>query len=451
MGSGRILIVEDEAGQRSLLETLLTGRGFDVETAAGVSEATAILDREPPDLLLTDYNMDDGNGIDVLRKARAVDASLGVVLITAYGTVPMAVEAMREGAVDVMLKPVDPDALLEVIGRAIRLRALRAENAQLRVRLHEQYSSSGVVAQSKDMQALLQTALRIAPTKASVLITGESGTGKELIANLLHEEGASPAGPFVATHCAALPESLLESELFGHAKGSFTGAVADRKGRFEEAEGGTLFLDEIGEIPPAVQVRLLRVLQEREIVRVGENQPRSIQVRLVAATNRDLEAEVAASRFREDLFYRINVVHLHVPPLRERKDDMAALIAAFTQECAEREDLAPLAFSQEALDVLQRHAWPGNVRELRNVVERALLLAPGSEVEAADLPASVRGGGDTTPDGLEAAVSALEQRMIREALEEAGGVQTRAAALLGIAERVLRYKMKKHGISRPGG
>ncbi|MDF1702087.1 MAG: sigma-54 dependent transcriptional regulator [Planctomycetota bacterium] len=449
---GRILIVEDEASQRRLLKTLLEGRGFEVDTAGSVAEAAEALARQTPDVLLTDYNMDDGNGVDVLKQARSHDPDLGVVLITAYGTVPMAVEAMREGAVDVLLKPVDPDALLEVIGRALRLRNLSSQNAQLRARLHEQFQSAGVVARSAPMQALLKTALRIAPTKASVLVTGESGTGKELIANLLHEEGTAPEGPFVATHCAALPESLLESELFGHAQGAFTGAVADRKGRFEEAHGGTLFLDEIGEIPPAVQVRLLRVLQEREIVRVGENHVRPIQVRLVAATNRDLEAEVAAGRFREDLFYRINVVHLHVPPLRERPEDLPELIAAFTRDCVARDGMAPLPFAEDALQALAGHAFPGNVRELRNVVERALLLAPGEAVTAADLPGSVRGGAeDAHPEaeGLEGAVLALETRMIREALARADGVQTRAAALLGVAERVLRYKMKKYGIERP--
>ncbi len=453
MPEARILIVEDEEGQRSLLKTLLEGRGYVVDTADGVEAAAAALASAPPDVLLTDYNMDDGNGIDVVKRARAADPELGCVLITAYGTVPMAVEAMREGAVDVLLKPVDPDTLFEVIGRALRLRTLSTQNAQLRARLQDRYDAGNVVAHSAGMQELLKTALRIAPTRASVLVTGESGTGKELIANLLHEQGAAPDGPFVATHCAALPESLLESELFGHAKGAFTGAVADRKGRFEEADGGTLFLDEIGEIPPPVQVRLLRVLQEREIVRVGENTVRPIQVRLVAATNRDLEAEVAAGRFREDLFYRINVVHLHVPPLRERREDLGDLIATFTRECAEREGLAPLPFADDALAALARHPFPGNVRELRNVIERSLLLAPGEAVGAEDLPASVRGeGGAAAEDasaGLEAAVVALETRMIREALEESGGVQTRAAALLGIAERVLRYKMTKYGIERP--
>ncbi len=453
MSDGRILIVEDEEGQRTLLRALLEGRGFAVDTASGVTEAKAALQAAPPDVLLTDYNMEDGNGVDVLKAARAADPALGVVLITAYGTVPLAVEAMREGAVDVLLKPVDPEALLTVIGRALRMKAMRVENVQLRARLHEQFTSGGIAASSESMRAVLSDALRVAPTRATVLVTGESGTGKELIANLLHEEGAHPAGPFVATHCAALPESLLESELFGHAKGSFTGAVADRKGRFEEADGGTLFLDEIGEISPPVQVRLLRVLQEREIVRVGENLARPIHARLVAATNRNLEEEVAAGRFREDLFYRINVVHLHVPPLRERRADLPELVAAFTKDCAERDGLAPLPFSAEAMDVLGQHAWPGNVRELRNAVERALLLAPGEAVGVEDLPAAVRGGavGQAEPDqqqGLDAAVAALERRMIKEALAQTGGVQTRAAALLGLAERVLRYKMKKHGIER---
>ncbi len=453
MSDGRILIVEDEESQRGLLKALLEQRGFTVRTASGVEDARRALAEAVPDLLLTDYNMPDGTGLDVLRAARAHDAELAAIVITAYGTVPMAVEAMREGAVDVLLKPVDPGMLLESVGRGLKLRGMRSELVRLRARLEERFGSSGIVARSEPMQALLQTALRIAPTRATVLVTGESGTGKELIANLLHEEGAAPSGPFVATNCAALPESLLEAELFGHAKGAFTGAVADRKGRFEEADGGTLFLDEIGEIPPSVQVRLLRVLQEREVVRVGENKIRPIQVRLVTATNKDLAAEVEAKRFRDDLFYRINVVHLEVPPLRERKADLPELIAAFTRECAERDGVPALPFAEDALALVERHAFPGNVRELRNAVERALLLAPGDAITAADLPAELRGataGEEPVDQGLEAAVRALEIRLIREALRASGGVQTRAAALLGIAERVLRYKMGKYDLRRDG-
>jgi two-component system response regulator AtoC len=453
MSEARILVVEDEAGQRELLATLLGNRGFDVTVAAGVAEAFQALACEPPALLLTDYNMPDGTGLDVLRRARQTDPEMGVVLLTAYGTVPLAVEAMREGAIDVLLKPVDPDALLEVLGRALRLRSLAAENRRLRTRLGQHSTSDRMVVGGPEMRDVLRTVRRIAATQASVLITGESGTGKELIASLLHEEGAAPEGPFVVVNCAALPASLLESELFGHVKGSFTGASEDRKGRFEEADGGTLFLDEIGEIPPAVQVSLLRVLQEREIVRVGENTPRPIRVRLITATNRDLEEEVRAGRFREDLFYRINVVGVHVPPLRDRPADLAPLIHAFTRDCAEREGIAPLPFSDAAISALAQYAFPGNVRELRNIVERALLLSPGEVVEVDDLPLSVvRGSGaeGVAEDdvGLVSAVSSLEQRMIREALSRGDGVQTRAAALLGIAERVLRYKMKKYGIQR---
>ena len=448
---GRVLVVEDEAPQRALLCAFLERAGLSVEAAGGVSAARAALAAAGTDVVVTDFRMGDGTGLDVLAAARAADPSIGVVLVSAYGTVPMAVEAMRGGAFDVCPKPVDPDALVRVIERCVAARALAAENASLRARLSERVEFENVVADSGAMQDVLAAVRRVAPTSATVLVTGESGTGKELVANLLHEHGRRPKGPFVAVNTAALPEGLLESELFGHAKGAFTGAVRERAGRFEEADGGTIFLDEIGEVPPAVQVRLLRVLQEREVVRVGENRPRSVDARVVAATNRDLEADVAAGRFREDLYWRLNVVRLRLPPLRERAEDLPGLVERFVAAAAKRHGVPAPSFSRESLAALAAHPVPGNVRELQNVVERATLMAGGGVVRAADLPLALaapreRSAAGDAPGGLDAAVEALERRMIAAALAAAGGVQTRAAKALGIGERVLRYKLQKYGM-----
>ena len=449
---GRVLVVEDEAAQREMLKAFLERAGFSVETACGVVAAREALSGGGSDVVVTDFRMGDGTGLDVLAASRGEDPSIGVILVSAFGTVPLAVEAMRGGAFDVLVKPVDPDALVRAIERSLAHRALVRENASLRARLADRVEFRNVVAESGAMQAVLSLVARVAPTAATVLVTGESGTGKELIANILHEHGKNPKGPFVAVNVAALPEGLLESELFGHARGSFTGAVREREGRFEEANGGTIFLDEIGEIPASVQVRLLRVLQQREVVRVGENKPRPVDVRLVTATNRDLEADVKSGRFREDLYYRVNVVRVHIPPLRERPEDVPALVERFAGEAALRHGVPRPFFSREALLAIEAHPFPGNVRELQNLVERAVLLASDGIVHAEDLPLGVLSRGETPraeePPHLEPAVEALERRLIRAALAAAGGVQTRAAAALGIGERVLRYKMEKLKIPR---
>jgi DNA-binding NtrC family response regulator len=455
--SGTILVVEDERTQREMLSAFLAGHGLSVRTADSVASGTQALREAAPDLLLTDYDLPDGTGLDLLVAARALPHPPGGVVLTAYGTVPMAVKAMQEGAFDVQLKPVEPEALLHVLARALAPRVLARENQRLRERLAARDAEGPFAAQSPRMRAFLHDLDRVAPTDATVLLTGESGTGKELAAQRLHQRGRRAEGPLVAVHAAALPESLLESELFGHARGAFTGAVAERRGRFEEAGGGTLFLDEIGELPASVQVRLLRVLQEREITRVGENLPRPVDVRLVAATHRDLAQEVAAGRFREDLYYRLDVVHLHVPPLRERREDIPRLVDRLAREAADRHGIPPRPFSAGAVAALLRRPFPGNVRELRNVVERCVLLAPGEEIAEEDLPADGRAAAGAAPAlagygsmGLEDALAALEAGWIRRALGECDGVQTRAAERLGIAERVLRYKMRKHGIDRPG-
>ncbi len=459
MTESSILIVEDDAPQRALLARFLASQGYVVADVGCVDEARAALLANPPALVLTDHELPDGTGLDVLRAARGVDPDLAVVLITAYGTVGIAVEAMREGAADVLLKPVDPPVLLDRLRRSLRLRHLQDENTALRRRLDLLEDDRRPVGDSEAMRTLLQHVKRVAPTDATVLIAGETGTGKEVIARLLHAWGSRPDGPFVTTDCGALTETLLESQLFGHARGAFTGADADRVGRLEAAHGGTLFFDEVAEMPKASQSRLLRVLEAREVVRLGETRPRPIDVRVVAATHRDLATEVRAGRFREDLRYRIEVVALHVPPLRERSEDVPALVEHFASNFARRSAVPALPFSDAALGVLRANPFPGNVRELRNIVERALLLADGAQVEIEDLRGGLGGGGDDAidahdasapPGGLEAAVRSLEVGMIQAALARAGGVQTRAAADLGIAERVLRYKMKKYGIRRDG-
>jgi DNA-binding NtrC family response regulator len=447
-----VLVVEDEAPQRSLLKALLEREGLEVETAPGVAKGLEALAGPAPDLVVTDFRMEDGTGLEVLRASRQAHPESGVVVVTAHGTVPMAVEAMRGGAFDVLVKPVDPDVLLRVVERALEHARLRRENAALRARLADRVEFDNVVAQSGVMQAVLGLVARVAPTRATALVTGESGTGKELVANLLHAHGRRPEGPFVAVNLAALPEGLVESEIFGHARGSFTGAMRDRPGRFEEADGGTLFLDEIGEVPGSLQVRLLRALQSSEIVRVGENKTRRVDVRVVAATNRDLEAEVRAGRFREDLYYRINVVRIHLPPLRERLEDLGPLAERFARAAALRHGRPPTELSREAIAWLSTYDFPGNVRELQNLIERAVLLCEGDVLRPGDVPLPRPAPSAAAPDApfdLTRAVEDLETRMIRSALERAGGVQTRAARELGVSERVLRYKLQKYGLAAP--
>ncbi len=449
MAERLLLIVEDEPTQRELLTRLLASKGWNVKAASDLVAAKRLLADTPFEAVVTDFQLPDGTGLDVLREARGRDPSVGVVLVSAFGTVAMAVEAMRGGAFDVMVKPVDPEALLRVLERAAQHRDLARENARLRERLAPPVLLAGVVAESQAMRRIFDLVARVAVSEATVLLTGESGTGKELVARLLHAQGARPKGPLVAVNCGALSEGLLESELFGHARGSFTGAVRERRGRFEEADGGTLFLDEVGEMSPALQVRLLRVLQEREIVRVGENTPRRVEVRVVAATNRDLAAEVKAGRFREDLFYRLQVVPIHLPPLRERPEDIAPLAEQLAAQAAARHGRPGVRVSREALEALRGHRWPGNVRELANAVERAVILCRDDVVRVSDLPEAVlapseRDVASGPPrESLEQAVEALERAWIRAALERSGGVQTRAAAELGIDERVLRYKLGK--------
>src|SRR5688572_9290676 len=383
---GRILIVDDEASARHALSEILTDEGYQVKMAGDGFRAIAAAQEFLPDLVLTDLKMPGMDGMGLLARLKQVHPETAVILMTAFGAVESAVEAMRAGAANYLTKPLNTDELLLVIERALEGAALRRETRDLREKLSERYDFSNIVGQSAEMRAVFKSVEQVATSRATVLITGESGTGKELIASALHHNSDRRERPFVKLHCAALAESLLESELFGHERGAFTGADRRRIGRFEQADGGTLFLDEIGEISPATQVKLLRVLQEHEFERVGGNQTVRADVRLVAATNRDLKKLVDEGKFREDLYYRLNVINLHLPPLRERRDDIAGLAAHFVRRFAAENGKTVDRIDTSAMRILRAHAWPGNVRELENVIERAVVLVDGPAILPKHLP-----------------------------------------------------------------
>jgi DNA-binding NtrC family response regulator len=442
---GRILIVDDEVNARTALAEILKDEGYAVETAADGFKALPKLEEFGPDVLLTDLKMPGMNGLELMQKAAERDLDCVVVVMTAYGAVDTAVQAMRAGAADYVTKPVNVEELGIVLSREIERRRLRAETKQLRERLNQRHRISSIVGTSPAMQQVFDTVLQVAPSKASVLITGESGTGKELVAAAIHEHSPRAAGPFVKLHCAALAETLLESELFGHERGSFTGAVARRDGRFQQADRGTLFLDEIGEISPATQVKLLRFLQEHEFERVGGNQTIKVDVRVIAATNRDLLARVKEGKFREDLYYRLNVVTIDIPPLRARTSDVAQLSSHFLDRYARENGKTLNGFTDEALERLARYGWPGNVRELENAIERAVVVARGDRIRPEDLSPSImaaKGGG---PDGMPpipgSTLAELEKYAILKTLEHTGGSTSRASEILDISPRKIQYKL----------
>jgi DNA-binding NtrC family response regulator len=450
---GRILIVDDEANARTALAELLREEGYQIETAADGFKALPKLDDFAPDLLLTDLKMPGMDGIELMRKARERDPEGVTVVMTAYGAVDTAVAAMREGASDYLTKPINVEELVLVLDRALERRRLRAEAGQLRERLSERHRIQSIVGSSVAMQGVFDTVLRVAPSRASVLITGESGTGKELVAAAIHEHSPRAAGPFVKLHCAALAETILESDLFGHERGAFTGAAARRDGRFQQADGGTLFLDEIGEISPAVQVKLLRFLQEHEFERVGGNQTIKVDVRIVAATNRDLLKRVKDGLFREDLYYRLNVVSIDVPALRKRTGDIPLLAMHFLRRFAKENEKAVTGFTDEALERLVRYPWPGNVRELENAVERAVVVCRGDVVRAEDLAPSIVGEAAVVsgmPPIPGSTLAELERYALLKTLEHTGGSTSRAAEILGISPRKIQYKLHEYQAeSRP--
>jgi DNA-binding NtrC family response regulator len=445
MSKGMILVVDDEANARTALAELLRDEGYRVEIAADGFKALGKIEEEAPDLVLTDLKMPGLGGIELLQRLRERDENAVVIVMTAFGAVDTAVAAMKQGAADYLTKPLNMTELTLVVAREMERRHLRVEASSLRARLAERYRFENIIGDSPAMQAIFKTVAQVASSRASVLITGESGTGKELVAAALHQRSPRAKGPFVKLHCAALAETLLESELFGHERGSFTGAAGRREGRFHQADGGTLFLDEIGDISPAVQVKLLRFLQEHEFERVGGNETVRVDVRVIAATNRDLKAEVARGRFREDLYYRLNVITLEMPALRERSSDVPLLASFFLQKYARDNQRAIEGFSDDALAHLRAYEWPGNVRELENVVERAVVLCTGARITAAELPPHVaarkEAGGVSIPGST---MEEIEHHAIVKTLEATGGSTGKAAEILGISVRKIQYKLHEY-------
>ncbi|MHB8708589.1 MAG: sigma-54-dependent transcriptional regulator [Desulfuromonadales bacterium] len=448
-----ILVVDDDASLRRVTEYNLEQAGYRVLTAADGREGVQLFREERPALVVTDLQMPGLSGLEVLEQIKTLLPETLVIVITAYGTIEQAVEAMKKGAHDFLTKPVSRDALLLTVGKACALIGLQEENRQLREQLGQRVEFNHLVGSSDAMRQVLEIVRRAAPSDATVLLTGESGTGKELVAQAIHQASDRRAGPFVAVNCAAIPADLLESELFGHVRGAFTGAVADRTGKFERADGGTLFLDEVGELPAALQPKLLRALQEHEIEPVG-GQPKQIDVRVVAATNRDIETALNTGEFREDLYYRLAVITVELPPLRARPDDIPLLVRHFLIKHA----AAELQVSNAAMAVLSRYAWPGNVRELENAIQRMIVLRHGDQLEIGDLPAKVRGeiSGTRLPtegvvqlpdDGY--SLEALEREVVLQALVRNQWNQSRAAAFLRIPRHVLLYRMEKYGIQKP--
>ncbi|MBL9019160.1 MAG: sigma-54-dependent Fis family transcriptional regulator [Myxococcales bacterium] len=446
MRSGRILVVDDEVNARTALAELLRDEGFDVETAADAFKALGKYESFTPHVVVTDLKMPGMDGIELVKKIRAMEDPAAVVVMTAFGAVSSAVDAMRAGAADYLTKPLNFDELLVVLDKVLEEQALRRETRQLRVRVRDRVAPNNIVGMSPPMQRVFEVVDQVAPSRATVLITGESGTGKELVANALHQRSTRANGPFIKLHCAALAESLLESELFGHEKGSFTGAMARKDGRFQLADGGTLFLDEIGEISPSIQVKLLRFLQEHEFERVGGNQTIRVDVRVIAATNRNLPEEVARGRFREDLYYRLNVVSLEMPPLRDRRSDIPALSKFFLDRYTKENGKTIEGFTPETMELLSAYDWPGNVRELENAIERAVVLTPGSLVEAKALPTNVRPR--LAPAGMPvipgATLADLEKYAILETLKSTGGSTSKAADILGISVRTIQYRLHQY-------
>ena len=444
----RVLIVEDEDKLRRVLELQLQSAGFEVEKASSAEEALRKVDRA--DLILTDLRLPGMNGLELLESIRRQNSHVPVVVMTAFGTIEAAVEAMKAGAADFLLKPFSLDHLMTVVNKALEVRALRDENRKLREELGVRYDWTNIIGRSPAMQEIFGTISRVAPTRATVLLCGESGVGKDLIARAIHYHSPRSGRPFVKINCTAIPENLMESELFGYEKGAFTGATSSKPGKFEQADGGTVFLDEIGDVPPSIQVKLLRILQEREFERLGSNKTRQIDVRVLAATNADLRAALEEGRFREDLYYRLNVMPINIPPLRERKEDIPFLAEHFVTKFSKELGSPVTSISSGAMQKLLEYHWPGNVRELENVIERSLVLCSGQTLEAADIrldmvPRTRAASADNfLPDGV--TLEEHEQNIIREALRRTNGNKSQAARLLGLTRNALRYRLSQMGL-----
>jgi DNA-binding NtrC family response regulator len=449
-----ILIVEDEAKMRRLLELNLGEDGFATFSAGDAETGLKLLRENSIDLVVTDLKLPGMDGLEFLQAVKRQNAALPVVVMTAFGSVETAVEAMKAGASDYVLKPFSLTEMRIVIHKELDVRNLREENRSLREALGKRYAHPNVVARSPKMQEVLAMVERVAPTNSTVLLGGESGVGKDLIARAIHEKSRRARGPFLKINSTAIPENLLESELFGYEKGAFTGAAASKPGKFELADKGTLFLDEIGDVPPATQVKLLRVLQEREFERLGGTRTIKVDVRLIAATNRDLREALEQGTFREDLYYRLNVVPIDIAPLRERKQDIPDLVNLFISRFAGDSGKAVEGITPDAMQILVNYHWPGNVRELQNIVERACALAKGNVLDAADIRLDVRpakAANGTTgflPEGM--TLEQWEDEMVQEALRRANGNKSHAARMLGLSRNALRYRLSKIGIADEG-
>lgn len=453
MEKTRILLAEDEKAQRELLEGFLRKEGFSVDTAANGREVLQKLESQFFDISLMDYKMPELDGLQTLQEIRKRYPDLPVVMMTAYGTVETAVASMKEGALDYLTKPIDLDELFLMLQKVMERSNLIRENKELKAQLQERYTFTNIVYGSPKMEEVMGLVARVAPSQATVLIRGESGTGKELIANAIHYASPRSKKPLIKVNCSAIPETLLESELFGHEKGAFTGAAQRRIGRFEEADGGTIFLDEIGDLSPGIQIKLLRILQEKEFQRLGSNFSLKSDVRVATATHRNLEDLMKEDRFREDLYYRLNVITIHLPPLRERREDIPLLMDHFLKKYSKENQKVISDISKEARTLLYRYPYPGNVRELENIIERAVVLCRGEVITTQDLPFHLREErseklweSQKTEKSLPQSLEEIEKELILKALHQFQGVQTKAAESLGISERVLRYKIKKYGI-----
>jgi len=450
----RILVIDDEKNMRHMLAVLLEKEGYEVTTAGDGNEGLDLAGETYFDVILCDLKMPVMDGMTFLEKFQEMKLESTVIVMSAYGTLDTAIDAMKRGAYDYVSKPFKADEILLTLRKAEERERLRRENRRLQQSIQERYSFANMIGRSPAMQEIFATITKVAEYKTTVLVTGESGTGKELIARAIHYHSPRANKPLVTVNCGAIPESLLESELFGHRKGAFTDAIRDKRGLFEEADGGSIFLDEIGELPRSLQVKLLRVLQEEEIKRLGDTRSIKIDVRVLAATTKDLAGEVKAGHFRDDLFYRINVLQVTVPPLRERAGDLGLLIQHFVDKTAKRLGLQVNQVDPAVLRALQRYLWPGNVRELENVIERAMVMAGGRTIELEDLPPALQEAqAQTSPllpdDGalsIKEASRRLERELIRRALEKTGGNRTQAAKLLEISHPALLYKIKEYGL-----
>ncbi len=449
----RILIVDDEESIRVSLEALLARHGYRVSTASDADGALAVLADEDVDVVFADVRMPGTDGIELTREIRRREIPTTVIVISAYGSVDDAIEAMKAGAYDYITKPFKTDEVILALAKAEERESLRRENARLKSEMVERHDRGGIVARSPAMDRVFELISKVAEVRSTVLISGESGTGKELVAHAIHDAAPHSGGELVAVNCGAIPENLLESELFGHRRGAFTDAHSDKPGLFEEASGGTLLLDEVGELPFPLQVKLLRTLQESKIRRLGETKDREVEVRLIAATNRDLGERVSEGGFREDLYYRLNVLPIHLPPLRERQEDIPLLVEHFLERCNARLGTEVHGVSPEAERMLLSYDWPGNVRELENVIERAVVLTDGERVAADDLPDRLQESRDPLRASLASGelsikktVRVIEEELIRRALAETGGNRTAASKILEISHRALLYKIKDYGI-----